>query len=250
MFLYVYFKFFWCKFYSKSTIPTVVVKKFGAAMTIVNNFYGSKAMLMVSGRDSTYANTATSEYGIMHDPDDPSSFTFHKMEMEDLELSFYSSPIAELEDEIIAVHTTDKKVYQWDKEKSKFKDTTETVTKIDHGLNGGAWFKTTTRWDGTACNKNPWKYSNQFTSCLDAFKRGLLLPNPGTGVKMRRHTGTNTRTCYGEDPYATGNKCPDGWTGKQGDIKCMKWVHRPEDNANAARYVNKPILILSISVCN
>ena len=103
-------------------------------MTIVNNFYGSKAMLMVSGRDSAYANTATSEYGIMHDPDDPSSFTFHKMEMEDLELSFYSSPIAELEDEIIAVHTTDKKVYQWDKEKSKFKDTTETVTKIDHGL--------------------------------------------------------------------------------------------------------------------
>ena len=89
-------------------------------MTIVENFYGSRAMLMVSGRNGAWAETSTSEYAIMHDPNDPSSFTFHKMEMTDLELTFYSSPIAELEDEIVAVHTGDGKVYQWDKEKSNF----------------------------------------------------------------------------------------------------------------------------------
>ena len=230
------------------SIPILVEKKFGAAMTIVENFYGSKAMLMVSGRNSGYKDTSTSEYAIMHDPNDPSSFTFHKMEMTDLELTFYSSPIAELEDEIVAVHTGDGKVYQWDKEKSNFKDTTKTVTKVDVGLYGAAWFKTTTRWDGTTCNKNPWKYTNPFTSCLDAFKRGLLLPNPGTSVKMKRHT-TGTRQCWGEDPYGTGNKCPAGWTGKQGDVKCLKWIHRPEDNANAARYKNNKIMI-SISLIN
>ena len=204
-------------------------------MTIVENFYGSKAMLMVSGRDSTYKDTSTSEYGIMHDPNDPSSFTFHKMEMTDLELTFYQSPIAELEDEIVAVHTGDGKVYQWDKEKSNFKDTTKTVSKVDVGLYGGAWFKTTTRWDGTVCSKNAWKYSKPFDSCINIFKKGMLLPSPGQSVEILKSTGTGTHTCYGEDPYNTGNKCPDGWTGKKGDGKCLKWIHKPENNANAAR---------------
>ena len=95
-------------------------------MTIVDNFYGSKAMLMVSGRNAGWNPTSTSEYAIMHDPNDPNSFTFHKMEMTDLEMYLDKGPIAELEDEIIAVNSKTGIVYKWDKEKSTFIDTTKT----------------------------------------------------------------------------------------------------------------------------
>ena len=203
-------------------------------MTIVENFYGSRAMLMVSGRNGAWAETSTSEYAIMHDPNDPSSFTFHKMEMTDLKLYHSRPPIAEIEDEIITVREDTGKVYKWDKEKSSFIDTTKTVSKIKNGFNGYAYFKTTTRWDGTACGQNAWKYSNPFDSCIDIFKKGMLLPSPGQSVEIKKSTGT-TVTCYGEDPYNTGDKCPDGWTGKKGEGKCLKWIHKPENNANAAR---------------
>ena len=204
-------------------------------MTIVDNFYGSKAMLMVSGRDSGYNPTSTSEYAIMHDPNDPSSFTFHKMEMTDLELYLQKGPIAELEDEIITVRADTGIVYKWDKEKSTFIDTTKTVSKLQTSNFGGyAYFKTNTRWDGTACGENAWKYSLPFDSCIDAFKKGMLLPSPGQSVEIKLSTGTSL-SCYGEDPYNTNNKCPDGWTGKKGEEKCLKWIHKPENNANAAR---------------
>ena len=72
-----------------------------------------------------FAHSITSEYAIMHDPNDPNSFTFHKMEMTDLEMYLDKGPIAELEDEIIAVNSKTGIVYKWDKEKSTFIDTTK-----------------------------------------------------------------------------------------------------------------------------
>ena len=210
-----------------------VPRKYGSAIAIVDNFHGSKAMLFISGQDGSYANSDLSEFAKMPDPNDPSTFTFHLMEDTNLKLNSFFSPIAEMESSIIAVHTLDKKLYNWDKDTNNFKEMTgKSITKVQE--KASAWFKTTTRWEGTTCNKQPNKFSYQFDSCLSAFKNGLLLSDPGQTISIYLDTGS-VAECSAEDAYSTGSKCPDGWYGKKGEGKCLMFHTAPEDNVNAAR---------------
>ena len=73
----------------------------------------------------------------------------------------------------------------------------------------------------------------EFDSCLDAFKHGLILPNPGESISINID-GTLTE-CFAEDPYDETLKCPKGWIGKKSEEKCLKIHTKPEDNTNAAR---------------
>ena len=51
----------------------------GPAVTIVENWFGSPAILFLGGTNMNFEKLATSEAAVMNDPEDPSTFTFHKM---------------------------------------------------------------------------------------------------------------------------------------------------------------------------
>ena len=53
--------------------------KHGPAMTVVENWFGSPAILFLGGTDINFNKLKTSEIAVMKNPEDPSTFTFHKM---------------------------------------------------------------------------------------------------------------------------------------------------------------------------
>ena len=213
------------------------------ALTIVENFFGKPAILILGGEDdisnTNKVSLQTSEYVSMHDPEDPSSFTIHHMKDIPDDGTLRYAPIAELENEIIFVNNNNDKVYRWNTKVETSAHTHHmfeeisgaTPTKVGDAL---PYFKVTTRWDSISCGSNPNKFTHTFASCLDAFKLGLLLPDPGQSISIKLTGGTVTQ-CTREDPYTTGQSCPDGWFGKKGEEKCLKIHEEPEDNINAAR---------------
>ena len=216
--------------------------RFAPALTIVENFFGKPAILILGGEDdigTSKVSLQSSEYVSLLDPEDPSTFTVHQMKDIPDDGSLRNSPLVQLEDEIIFVNNNNDKVYRWNTDvvasahtHHKFEEISgATPTKVGDAL---PYFKVTTRWDSISCGSNPNKFTHTFASCLDAFKLGLLLPDPGQSISIKL-TGGSVTQCTREDPYTTGQSCPDGWFGKKGEEKCLKIHEEPEDNINAAR---------------
>ena len=208
----------------------------GASIALVRNYLGGPAIIVVSGQNGhNFQNSKQGEVLFLNDPDDPTKITAKKMKV-DHENNFIHAPMWDIEGEILNIHQKDKNIFIWDKTLEMFVDTGKSVTKaVERGTPS---FKTTTRWEGTACNKNPGKFNHRFASCLDAFKEGLMMPDPGSSITIYL-SGGSEQECFLEDPYSTGDKCPDGWIGKKGEEKCLKFHSEPEDNANAARQCYK-----------
>ena len=227
---------------AKNDFDTFTARHF-PAMTIVENFFGSPAILFISGVDNAYASfEGRNEYASMHDPNDPSTFTYHEFQefSSTMKTMAGRAPLAELDGQIILIHNVDKKPYKWDSSADTFELITNQGNSITKLMSYQPYFKTTTRWPSISCDPqsspaNPNKFSESFSSCLSAFKHGLMVPDPGQTISIKLDTGS-VAECSGEDAFSTGAKCPNGWFGKyQPEEKCLKMHTEPENNIDAAR---------------
>ena len=194
----------------------------------MDNLFGSKALLFLNCKENIHVN-----YAKVQAPSTNGSISFGRFPCDDLEMvASQNSAIAEVEDTMIVVDETSKKMLFFNQTTSTFKSTHTIITDFD---NIQAYFKTTTRWLAKNCKAKTGKFFSQFNTCLTALKYGLMLPNQGEEITIRLTDG-NTATCSAEDPYSVGSKCPFGWFGRKSSKKCLKISFEAQDNENAARY--------------
>ena len=194
----------------------------------MDNLFGSKALLFLNCKEDSHVH-----YAKVQAPITNGSVSFGKFPCDDLELvASQNSAIAEVEDTMIVVDESTKKMLVFNHTTSTFKSTYTYIVDFD---NIQAYFKTKTRWLATNCKAKRGKFFSQFDSCLTALKYGLMLPNQGEEMTIRLSDGS-TATCSAEDPYSVGNKCPSGWFGRKTSEKCLKISLEAQDNENAARY--------------
>ena len=86
----------------------------------------------------------------------------------------------------------------------------------------------------------PYTYTSTFlqsyTSCKDAFSKGIVVPDPGNPVTLFL-TDNSTVSCSIENIYNGTVSCPIGWQGKADDGLCFKVRTEKVTNEEACRKV-------------